>query len=135
VDLKDGLKKWKDTHKELDESPEARRARVAKDAREEAARKERARVDEAKRKAEAREAALSDEEVFLRAVGAIENRSGAIMQKYDERDGPRAPPDVEGAKKLSDAQLFLDAFRDVPAVETAGEGGGGADAKRPRRKK
>jgi hypothetical protein len=131
MDIKDRLKAWKQAHPELDESPEARAKRHAEEKRALIAAEKSERDRKAKDRANAKEQGLSDEELFKRAVGEMPDRSSAIQKKYDERDAPtkRSESETVDGKRLSDEQLFLDAFRDVPKPEDPGERKGGARSK------
>jgi hypothetical protein len=128
--MKDRLKAWKQAHPELDESPEARAKRQAEERRAQVLAEQQERDRKAKDRASAREEALSDADLFKRAVGDMPDRSGAILKKYDERDTPRTATRAESAegKRLNDAQLFLDAVRDVPPPEDDGVRAKGARA-------
>lgn len=126
-DLKDQLKAWTQEHDAPLPSTKPLTPKQKRLAAVEAAAEKRR---QEQREAEEREANMDDSDLFAQAVAGIDNRSMALLNKYDatpgvsgegEAEGPRNEAKRSGEKKVDDrprvdpdAALFLDAVADIP---------------------
>jgi hypothetical protein len=96
TDLKDQLKAWKHEHKD-EELRDLKRPAPPKKA-------------DPPPRTQSPDEELSDEELFLRAVGKVDDKADAMIAKYDRTDAP-PPKDAVKKRKQSkedaDRALFL----------------------------
>jgi DNA-nicking Smr family endonuclease len=123
--LKDQLKAWKgESPEDLEEGSAGDAPRASSAATTSAARRERAEPEPEPERAPTDEEP-SDEELFLKAVAGVDDKSAAILAKYDSRDDPEALKRVHREQQSGQTQeeseraLFLEAIGQVDGAAVA----------------